>query len=129
VNKLPMILQDSHKPSAAQALNNSTACVWEAMLPWAIGAAFNLLWVISVFYLLGLGCRLSPPAATGGGAGDSDADFHGEAVVPEGWIRQNWSGFLVLEVMPPHGDANRVVVIAKKGIRASTAFFTFRMTT
>jgi hypothetical protein len=64
-----------------------------------------------------------------GGAGDSDADFHGEAVVPEGWIRQNWSGFLVLEVMPPHGDADRVVVIAKKGIRASTAFFTFRMTT
>jgi hypothetical protein len=44
-----------------------------------------------------------------------DADFYGEAVVPEAWIPQNFSGFQVLEVLPPHGVADQMVVIAEKG--------------
>jgi len=53
-------------------------------------------------------------APTGGG-GPLDADFYGEAVVPEAWIRQNWPGFQVLEVLPPHCVVDQMVVIAKKG--------------
>ena len=53
-------------------------------------------------------------APTGGG-GPLDADFYGEAVVPEPWIRRNWSGFQVLEVLPPRGVVDQMVVIARKG--------------
>jgi SAM-dependent methyltransferase len=52
-------------------------------------------------------------APTGGG-GPLEADFYGEAVVPESWIRQNWSGFQVLEVLPPRGVVDQMVVTAKK---------------
>ncbi len=69
---------------------------------------------IKIYSIMRLKTIMKGYAPTGGG-GPLDADFYGEAVVPEAWIRQNWSGFQVLEVLPPHGVVDQMVVIAKKG--------------